>query len=208
MKTFQKTLLSLAVCLISLSFQACMPNLARTNARIEKGVDLGVNFLVDRTSKDTIQSDEQSRLQVNMQLGVGGRNESNFGFSILGKAGILSSPSLDFYMELPSSHPFYYGFGFELTDGVGGYAIATYYMNETWFTTLTGRVLRWEFEEQLYNPQIAFGYSAKDGSPTTSIFAGYQYYDGDGLDLDAHIYGSANVGLVNHLVYAGLGIDF
>ena len=57
LKPFQKTVLSLAVCMISLSFQACMPNLARTNARIERGVDLGVNFLVDRTSKDTIQND-------------------------------------------------------------------------------------------------------------------------------------------------------
>lgn len=207
MKTMKKIILVLIVIGPIAFTQSCAPNLARTNARIEKGFEGGVSGMRNLTSKDDVKHQNQSLTQINLEVGGGYRNEKNMGFSVLGKAGIGSVPTLDFYLELPSTHPFYYGIGAEVSDGVGGYLIGSYYFTEVFFLTLTGRVYEWN-KQLLLNPQLSIGYSAKRGWPITSIFAGYHYLNGRGIDMDTDIDGRGYTGYVNQLIYGGVSFEF
>ena len=190
--------------------EACGPNLARTNARVEKGFNLGAAGVYNRTSRDTQNEEHQNLGQADFNIGYSDSKESNLGFSALGKIGINSYPGIDLYLELPSRYPFYYGIGAELGAGNGGYIIGSYYFTEVFFISFTGRVSRWIHQQALYSPQLSLGWSYKKGSPTVSLFSGYQYFSGRGLNMDTNFIGegSPSAGDVNRLVYGGVSFQF
>lgn len=192
--------------------QSCAPPLARVNARIEKGFQLGLagaytssaGGTTDTTVGDTAADKQYYQGEIDLQYG--GRKESNLGFAAQIKLGVRGNPALDLYLEGPSGEKFFYGVGVEIGYMPAVYAIGTYYLTDTTFLTITGRVLTWDTDRLIYNPQLAMGWEGEKYRPTISIFTGYQFVP-TGFDV-ALCWDSCDNDYANHMIYAGASARF
>lgn len=205
MKTIKYKFILLLISLGSIAFtQSCVTNVARTNARIEEG--LSGNFIGNYgyTSKDSDGNKNRHRVALEGGVQYGSVNENNLGFSVQAKLGYGSLPSLDLYLQLPSSQRFYYGVGAELGQN-DIYIVATYYPTDRFFMTLTGRA-GYLYEGFFYNPQLSFGWSRNGTVSPISIFMGYNYFTNEGLNLSVD--DNNDIGEIKHLAYAGFQLGF
>jgi hypothetical protein len=216
MKTNIYKLSTLAITFITMGFvQSCGPNLARTNARIEKGFELGGSGTYQKKLVSTYDKDKTTNYddfgQAELDLQYGGRREKdNVGFAAQLKLGYLADPSLDFYVEGPSSNNLYYGVGVEVgTNGIGGYAISTYYFEKQAFLTITGRVLLWDNTSSVvYNPQLSLGWEGNSEIPTIAVFVGYEFFTDPGLNLEFCPFDDCSPKYATQLIYGGGSVRF
>lgn len=185
-----------------LSLSGCFPNIGRTNARIEPGIDFGLGLtegLALSNGKGTAGSLDQSRNvgTFELDLQAGGRNESNRGFAAQIKVPSRFS-TIDLYYEFASSHPDYYGIGAE-----GGALSALYFIYSHFFSdgfslslntrahyyfldvawTPTGGTRNENSNSRFWlNPQISASILTKSGTEL-ALFVSYLYIFGDGVNF-------------------------
>lgn len=168
-----------------------MPTAARTNARIDPGLTVGVagggqhvsegkNEATDpaRSTIGLIPGESVVGVHVEVGLEYGWEREPGDAVAVQLKVPISGFfATLDGYYQLPvGSDHFFAGFGVELSLAPGIYAIMTEYLSKNLYITLTQRMLIFGV-----NPQIAVGL---DGDLDVSIFASYLRFFGDGIDVD------------------------
>jgi len=204
---FQSIIFSLFI--LSL-LSGCYPNVARTNAKIEKGWDIAASGAAAFMGKGEGDSPDINKhnLTVNAELDLqyGDRKEDNFGWAVQAKVPLYYFFStLDAYFELPSSHPHYVGVGVEAGFLSSLYAAYSYYFSEQAYVTFTPRV-HYYFGDVGYenlpgkparknrmahvwlNPQVSFGIWPRDGTVDVSLFANYNRILGDGADFEICIF--------------------
>ncbi|MBK8479923.1 MAG: hypothetical protein IPL40_01920 [Proteobacteria bacterium] len=99
----------------TLFVSGCLPHVARRNARIEPGFDLdltvgggGASRTDDQRPDDSIPVGAWLNAEVDLQLGT--RHANNLGYAIQLKVPLLFLlTTLDLYLELPSTSPWFYG---------------------------------------------------------------------------------------------------
>jgi hypothetical protein len=196
--------------------ESCGPNLARTNARIENGFQVGGAVYYDQSiGQIKNQVGQHSYVQIETNVQYGRRREDNYGFAAQLKLGFATVPGVDIYLELPSSNNFYYGVGADLGFENIPYIVGTYYFNDVFFATFTGRYIipgiSINVDSGGYGSQLALGWNGKGDNPIISIFGGYDYFTGDGFTMEFNNHqnngsiGSDNVG---QMVYGGMSVQF
>lgn len=194
--------------------QSCAPNLARTNARIEKGWQVGGSAGAIVTSKDDNDHEHQVFPFLEADIQHGWRGENNLGIALQLKAPLLLTqfPSLDLYVELPSPDRFTYGVGGEFFLANGAYFIVTYHTRKEYFVSLTGRVLHMpdqtEYLFNAFNPQLSVGGDFRNIGEW-AIVSGYHYYRGEGQSVGFNVSEYSEVpGDVKHMIYALFSLRF
>ena len=182
-------LLSKLAC-IALVIAGCVPTAARKNARIEGGVDVdftaGVQHVERGERSDGTSLGPTQIVHAEVDLQWGHKEEDGSGFAVQLKAPYtVVFTTLDFYYQLPENHgPWYFGFGAELGALPGLYGIATHYLDDDFYFSLTSRALFAESRDEkavLLNPQLSLGMA---GETDLSAFVSYAYHTGQGFNFD------------------------
>ncbi len=173
---------------------ACVPTAARKNARIEQGVDVdlsaGMQYVeageddMDRSSG----SDQIMHLEIDLQYAHKSQDGSAFAGQLKVPINIIFT-TLDFFYQLPENNSrWFFGFGAELGALPGLYAVATHYLDDNFYVSLTPRVLNAKSRSQqsvLINPQVSLGL---DGAVDFSAFINFAHHTGDGYDFDIDLF--------------------
>jgi hypothetical protein len=182
--------------LLVLSVSACVPTAARKNARLTDGfgADLSGGLQLVEAGEDNNGSATASTGVVHVELDLEYAHKmsdgSGLAFQIKVPVNIVFT-SFDFYYQLPENDSkWFFGFGAEVAALPGLYAVATHYVSDDMYLSLTPRVLNAkERGEQavLINPQVSLGYLA--GAADLSLFASYAYHTGRGFNFDIDLFG-------------------
>lgn len=221
-----QTCLRLSILMLMVLMQSsCAVNIARTNARIQRGFHGGVGGTIgstvggtDRpsaTSPSTIKGDNVLRPSLQGNIGYGGQDENEVRADIQLKAGLFSATTVDLFVSPPQIGSFYYGAGIEAGTIGAMYISGTQYLTTDTFVTATGRVgydwTDWDHSGKnwVINPQLAFGWGNSENRNTElSIFTGYTYTSGRGMDYTIDIAGMGDFIRSNHFIYAGAQLNF
>lgn len=169
---------------------ACVPTAARKNARIEGGVDVdltaGMQY-VAASESDTSESGSADQT-IHLEIDVQYAKKTEDGSAFVGQIKIpllYLFTTLDLYYQLPETNSkWFFGFGAEVGILTGLYAVATHYIDDNLYVSLTPRVLNAESDDQqavLINPQLSLGF---DGDTDISAFVNYAYHTGEGYEFD------------------------
>lgn len=176
--------------LLCTQWLGCIPNLARTNARLEKGFDatlsVGANTLLpgkDQTGKTT-QTKTWPFPVAELDLQYANKLENSSAVAIQLKVPMgLYTSALDIYYQFVPMGSWYFGVGGELGGFPGGYFCASHYFTEKTYITFTPRVLGTFFYKDLpkvmLNPQLALGWA---GGADVAIFVSYGYAFEKGIE--------------------------
>jgi hypothetical protein len=170
----------------------CIPNLARTNARIEKGFDATFSVGVDMQLPGKDEHGKQTQTTVlespipELDLQFGNTFENTSGLAVQFKIPLaFYASTLDFYFQLPKAGRWYFGLGTEVGLWSAAYLCTSYYFSDRTYLTLTPRLAAVLFDEGrqsssvMLNPQLALGWA---GDVDFSVFASYGYMFGKGID--------------------------
>ena len=169
---------------------ACVPTAARKNARIEKGwdVDLSAGMQYVPAGENNMASSSGADEIVHLEVDVQYAHKSEDGSAFAGQLKIPISivfTTLDFFYQLPENNSrWFFGFGAEVGALPGLYAVATHYLDDNFYVSLTPRVLNAKSEDQqavLINPQLSFGF---DDRVDLSAFINFAHHTGEGYDFD------------------------
>ncbi|MBK6849864.1 MAG: hypothetical protein IPG96_20780 [Proteobacteria bacterium] len=179
---------ALTACLLT----ACLPHVARKNARIEPGVDLDLavgGVLIGGTPPTRHLEGEPTELRpfAEVDLQFGARRANNLGYAIQLKVPLVFVlSSLDLYLELPSTSPWYYGVGAELGLQSGVYGVVTWMSPRRTYLTLTGRALAAPSYDNhwglMLNPQLSAGWAGRLAD--LSLFASFGHVVGGAIDTN------------------------
>lgn len=174
---------------------ACVPTAARKNARIEHGVDVdltaGMQYVPagENDTADSSETDQVLHLEVDVQYAHKSEDGSAFAGQLKIPISIVFT-TLDFYYQLPENNSrWFFGFGAEVGALAGLYVVATHYLDDNLYVSLTPRVLNAESEDQqavLINPQLSFGLN---GQVDLSAFINFAHHTGEGFDFDVDLFG-------------------
>jgi len=170
---------------------ACVPTAARTNARLEHGVSLGLvgggQMLLEGEDGAGNATEEGGMLHAELDLQVARVREDGTGFAVQAKVPInIFYSTLDFYYQLaPRESHSYMGFGAELSIAPGFYGVYTRYLDDDWFLTFTQRFLVSSSSAVLINPQLTLGF---EGSAELAAFAAFAYDTGKGVDIELDLF--------------------
>lgn len=198
-----------------LSAAACIPTVARTNARLEPGVDFaiaGANGVLFEGEDEDGNTTETSPAYLHAELGLqyARRGSDNGGFAVQLKVPLaFVFTTLEAYYEFPSTHPWYYGAGIELGAFPGIYGTVTRYLSQTSYLSFTQRVssnIDDRASATQVNPQISFG--VDNGAIDLSVFASYAYLNGRGLNVKVCLFDDCGKDYRNQFGLIGAAVRF
>lgn len=202
----------LAACLLT----ACLPHVARKNARIEPGVDIDLavgGTLIGGTPATPYPEGEPTELRpfAEVDLQFGARRANNLGYAIQLKVPLLFVlSSLDLYLELPSTSPWYCGVGAELGLQSGAYGVVTWMSPRGTYLTLTGRALVTPTDSNqwglILNPQLSAGWAGRLAD--LSLFASFGHVVGGAIDSHRIICSDCDRSPRKNLLLFGTSVRF
>jgi len=209
MKTTYLSLLLLTLLVLS----GCFPNTARTNAKLEPGFDLalsgGTGYMPEYYENEM---DTWPDAEVNLQY-ASAQTKFPMAFQLKVPLYYVFS-TLDFYAQLGTKGPHYYGTGVELGLLSSIYGVYTYYFTKQSYLTFTQRIhYAIPFQEDKFNqiwinPQIAFGFESPKGLIDTGFYLAYNYIPGDGYDYSFCIECDRDPGPFMRKHFMEMGIHF
>jgi hypothetical protein len=174
-----------------LGLAGCLPS-ARTNARLDEGLDVAASVTTSRfatgTNVDEMATTDNTTGAVALDVQYAHRLEGGDGLALQVK---LSRLALDLYYAFPDHEgdQWFFGVGAEAgywgkALGGGFYGVATHYFHEHFYVSFTPRIVASEVCQSGYygnptdrsdekvlwlNPQLALGVSSGDYVPNASV---------------------------------------
>lgn len=192
---------------------ACVPTAARKNARLEPGFDTdltaGIQYMGEGEDEDGNPTEGGAvveHFEVDLQWAATYADRSGIALQLKLPINFFFT-SVDAYYQIPGTHPqWFFGFGAELGIASGVYAVATHYLSEELYVSLTPRVLSGIRSGEIQiNPQLSLGFA---GPVDVSAFVSYAYHTGRGINVAIDLSGDGDRDWRKRYALMGASIRF